>query len=311
MDLIRLAASKYARSTNVLSNGPTVSLPVRNSRACNALAFCTADPNYLAVGLDKVRGDCSLVIWDINTTSPALSMSPSSSEIKVAPPASRPRPIIPRADVGPRADTRILQQHAPTEIVSSLAFLPQSTNLLLAGISHRWLRLFDLRSPVPSTTNVASKVQGIATDPYDQHRLACFGDGTVNIWDARKIAHPVLTFTEKDAGADGAHIRPNSGFSTIEFSSTRRGMLATLQKDAPYVRFWDFRSVEVHPLDASVDGDKQKDPRRSIRRSWANLPWTAVSAAGHQSQHSPKEPDTNPSAVLADTRRSKFGQCLT
>ncbi|KAI6037567.1 hypothetical protein EDC04DRAFT_2702091 [Pisolithus marmoratus] len=132
-----------------LSSGPVAALPVRNSRSCNTLAFCQTDPNYLAVGLDKVRGDPSLIVWDVQTQ-----------------------------DVGPRADPRMLQQHAPTEVVSALSFLPQSTCLLLAGMSFRWFRLFDLRSP--------TKVSGIATNVIDPHQVACCGDGTVTIWDIRK-----------------------------------------------------------------------------------------------------------------------------
>src|ERR1700691_1566832 len=138
VDLLRVEATKHARN-NVLSSGPSVSLPARNSRSCNTLAFCDTDPNYLAVGMDKVRGDSSLVIWDIYSASPALSMPPKSTTMADEDSllSARPHPRIPRADVGPRTDSRVLQQHAPTEIVSALRFLPNSTHLLLAGISHR------------------------------------------------------------------------------------------------------------------------------------------------------------------------------
>lgn len=64
VDLIRVESSN-AGNNNVYTSGPSVTLPLRNSRACNSLAFSQADPNYLAVGLDKVRSDCSLVIWDV------------------------------------------------------------------------------------------------------------------------------------------------------------------------------------------------------------------------------------------------------
>lgn len=315
MDLIRLEAAKYARRNNVLSSGPIVSLPVRNSRSCNALAFCAEDPNYLAVGLDKVRGDSSLVIWDINTALPALSLPVSSpnTSTNFASTATRPHPQIPRGDVGPRTDTKILQQHAPTEIVSSLSFLPQTTHLLLAGISHRWLRLFDLRSPVPSTSSVASKVHGIVTDPFDAHRIGCFGDGLVTIWDARKFLHPVLTFTERDASADGARVRSNSVYTTVEFSSTRRGMLATMERDASYVRLWDLMHAQGSRLDGNgTEGDRSRDSSMSsvqlTKRSWANLPWTA-NPTNSQTIPSPKESESSMSVVLSNTRRSAY-TCL-
>ena len=308
VDLLRLEATKYARN-NVLSSGPTVSLPVRSSRACNSLAFCHADPNYLAVGLDKVRGDSSLVIWDLQSSLPALSL-PSQATTIVEQDSllgSRPHPCIPRGDVGPKADSRILQQHATTEIVSALSFLPNSTHLLLAGISLRWLRLFDLRSHSPSTANVASRVHGIVTDPFDPHRIACFGDGNITVWDGRRLQNPLITFSERDAYADGARRRANSVFTGIEFSSTRRGTLASLEKDSTYVRFWDLLQVQSFRRSNSSDGEVSRDYSRSNRlpkRSWTNLPWTSAPSA---SQESPLEdPQASISAhILADTRRSE------
>jgi len=297
----------------VLSSGPSITLPVRHSRSCNALAFNHIDPHYLAVGLDKVRGESSLIIWDLHTLIPSIALPlVNSLDASILNSESRPQPQIPRIENQTRIDTRILQQHAPTEIVSSLAFLPSSTHLLLAGISHRWLRLFDLRSPSIPSVNVASKVHGIATDPFDPHRIACFGDASITVWDARKLNQPTLTFSERDALADGARIRPGSVYANIEFSSTRRGCLATLEKDSSYVRFWDIAESRIHGIDDSQtggsDGDKSsRESSRAARRSWAaNLPWPT---GGERQNPSPKETSVDipsqQSSVLADTRRSE------
>jgi WD40 repeat protein len=318
IDLFRLEASKYANRNNVLSTGPTVTLPVRNSRSCNSLAFCNVDTNYLAVGLDKVRGDSSLLIWDISTASPILyhnldsdSQDHNHIQIQPSPGIRRPQPQIPRADPGPRVDPRVLQQHASTEFVTSVCFLPQSTHLLLAGVSTRWLRLFDLRSSA-QPISVPSKVHGIATDPFDPHRIACFGDGMVTVWDARKLHLPLLSFTEHDAAADGARLRTrqNGGYVGIEFSSTRRGMLASLEKDATHIRFWDMVGSQPHlyTLDGmALDENKAREVGKSGRRSWTNLSWHA---GQHQALPSPKEQSEAAfgSLVLHDTRRSRFAQ---
>lgn len=305
VELIRLEATRLARN-NVLSSGPVAALPVRNSRSCNTLAFCQADPNYLAVGLDKVRGDPSLVIWDVqscvSTLLPSKVGLPSNDAV-----VARPQPRIAKADVGPRADSRMLQQHAPTEVVSALSFLPQSTCLLLAGMSFRWFRLFDLRSPTSVTTNVASKVSGIATNVIDPHQVACCGDGTVTIWDIRKLPQPLLTFTDKDAVADGERPRSGSVVHHIEFSSTRRGMLAVMEKDSTYVRFWDIRSANA--ADTS-EGERFRDSSqsRASRRSWTNLPWTASGSGPGIGISEFQDPS---SVVLADTRKTKsFGRPL-
>lgn len=322
MDLIRLEAGKQTQRKNTLSSGPSVTLPVRNSRSCNALAFNNVDPNYLAVGLDKVRGDSSLVIWDVSTlaSSLALPLSNTTDSDNSAPAQPRPQPLLPRLENQIRFDSRMLQQHAATEVVSSLAFLPSSTNLILAGISHRWLRLFDLRSPSTPAVNVNAKVHGIATDPFDPHRIACYGDSTVTIWDARRLTHPVLQFTERDALADGAVMRIGATMGNIEFSSTRRGCLATLEKESDYVRFWDVLESRVPGVEGSVvgggssDGEtsRSRDSMRLPKRSWANLPWPT---GGSYQNQSPKETLSSSvelpmqrSFVLSDTRRSK---CLS
>ncbi|KAG6902515.1 hypothetical protein C0995_015708 [Termitomyces sp. Mi166 len=257
------------------------------------------DPNYLASGFDKVRGDCSLIIWDINTASAMLSVplgQTSNHDALKRPP--RPEPIIPQADIGRGVDSRVLQQYASTETVSVVSFLPQSTTQLLAGISYRWLRLFDLRSPVAATLNVASKVQGIATDSFDPHRIACFGDGVITIWDTRKLQTPSLIFTEKDASADGAQLHSNSIFSGLEFSSTRRGLLASMEREASYVRFWNILDVND---DVPLNGSTTQDPARTGKRSWTNIPWTS---GVHQGLPSASNQDSHGS-ILFDTRRTK------
>lgn len=316
---MRLAATKHTRD-GVLSSGPSVSLPIRSSRSCNALSFSPADPNYLAVGLEKVRGDCSLVIWDISSSKPTLSFN-NTTAFRAGTDGlepTRPQPLIQRGDFGPKTDERILQMHAPTEIVSSLAFAPDTHHILWAGISHRWLRLFDVRAPVPSTTNVATKVQGIATDPFVPTRIATFGDGIVSVWDSRRLPQPVLTFSENDAYGDGAkpHLNPPT-FTTIEFSSVRRGTIATLEKDSVHVRFWDLREAQFHEImnersrDSSVSGGRTSGGKLSWANPSSMLSWTASSSGNVHITEGPRDRDPSPSTkapstILVDTRRSEW-----
>ena len=315
---MRLEATKRTRD-GVLSSGPSVSLPVRSSRACNALSFSRADPNYLAVGLEKVRGDFSLVIWDISSSKPTLSFNNAStfSAGNEGLEPTRPLPLIQRGDLGPKTDSRTLQLHASTDAVSSLSFAPDAHYLLWAGISHRWLRLFDVRAPVPSTTNVATKVQGIATDPFVPVRIATFGDGVVSVWDSRRLPQPILTFSEHDAYGDGAkpYLNPST-FTTIEFSSVRRGTIATLDKDSTHVRFWDLQEAQFHEVtnersrDSSISGGRTSGGKLS----WANpsnmLSWTASSSGNiHPTEgrrdRDPSPSTRTPSTFLVNTRKSE------
>lgn len=312
VDLMRLEATKQSKE-RILSSGPTVALPVRNSRACNSLAFSTADPSYLAVGLDKVRGDHSLIVWDVHAAIPLLTLKGEASKSTPhhAPSSSRSNGQSQRErDITPKSGPRLFQQHAQAETVSSVAFLPSSSSLLLAGISHRWLRLFDLRSP-QDTLVVASKVHVVVTDPFEQHRIGCFGDNVATIWDARRLTQPLLTFTEKDAGADGVRAKHGSEFTTVEFSNTRRGILATLGKDAHHVRFWDLQQAEV--VDASPDRTRSRDSSQSgkITRSWTNpssiLPsaWTGGGTSNSSSTVLNSTERRSPyHLILSDTRKS-------
>jgi WD40 repeat protein len=315
---MRLEATKHTRD-GVLSSGPSASLPARNSRPCNALSFSPTDPNYLAVGLEKVRGDCSLVIWDIISSKPALSFGNAKTfgvgNDGLEP--KRPLPLIPRGDFGPKTDVRLLQMHAPTEVVSSLAFAPNAHNLLWAGISHRWLRLFDVRTALPSTSNVATKVQGIATDPFVPTRVATFDDGIVSIWDCRRLPQPILTFSEHDAYGDGAKscLNPPT-FATIEFSSVRRGTIATLEKDSVHVRSWDLQEAQFHEVtnersrDSSVSGGRTSGGKLSWANPSSMLSWTASSGGNIQVAEARRDRDPSPSTrapstILADTRKSE------
>jgi WD repeat-containing protein mio len=244
------------------------------------------------------------MIWDIHNALPLLSDDRFSM-----PDPHTSRTPIPRTETGPRTDSRILQQHAPAEMVSALAFLPNSANMLLAGISNRWLRMFDLRKPTPGTTSAAYKVQSIVTDPFDAHRFGCFGDGLITIWDSRKLPHPILTFSDKDALADGALASQAVLYSTIEFSSVRRGILASLERDGKCVRFWDIQECSAQPIETLA-----REPQRDLitsstnaptRLSWATLPW-ASSAPNHPPQLSPTVVSPLASHVLTNTRHSKI-----
>ncbi|KAK7061340.1 zinc-ribbon-16 domain-containing protein [Favolaschia claudopus] len=320
IDLLRLEATRHTRRTSagnsILSSGPIVSLTARNSRACNALDFCRVDPNFIAVGLDKVRGDSSLVIYDITSarSSLVLELADGLDAAEVVP-LPRPGPHVPRFDINARADQRTVQHHAPTEVVSSVAYVSNSNHLLLAGMSYRWFRLLDIRTPIPAVTSFAAKVQSIVTDPHDAHRLATFGDGAISIWDARKLgAGPMLSFTEKDAAADGAQMRTSAMYAGIEFSSTRRGTLAALHRESSYVRFWDVMSTQATRVNElgenSSDGEAGENSSlssRLTRKSWtAGLPWAGGgSAPSLPSQTVAFNFSKDPDIILGDTRRTK------
>lgn len=270
------------------------------------MAFCDQDTNILVAGLDKVRGESSLLIWDITVAIPLLALDlPLSQDATFStnsPPtqASAPTTVTHNS----RNEPRIVQHYAPQEIVSCLTFLPKTAHLVLAGISYRWLRLFDLRSSSSNVLSVPGKIQAIATDPFDQYRVASIGDNNISIWDTRKLTS-YLMFSERDAAADNAKLRVGSVFSTIEFSSTRRGCLATLEKDSAYVRFWDLVNT-TGPSREIVGSTPKGSGKASTNRSWsATLPWQ-IGGLGTMKQGTSSTDFAASSLVLTNTRRSEL-----
>ncbi|KAG9294908.1 hypothetical protein G9A89_003248 [Geosiphon pyriformis] len=62
------------------SSQQPLQLNVRYLRACNVVRFCEVEPNLLATGLEKVRNDYSLLIWDLEQAT--NSSIPTASDYK-------------------------------------------------------------------------------------------------------------------------------------------------------------------------------------------------------------------------------------
>lgn len=256
------------------------------------------------------------MIWDLETTLPKLAISlpaptPGLDYFPSSPPLHSPSTSFTGAES--RTTPRILHQTAPAEIVSAVAFMPHSTHVLLAGISGRFIRLHDLRAPTAPPTTLPCKVQTLATDPFDAHRFACAGDsGTVAVWDMRALAGPLLTFSHADSAGDGARTRGAVGAPAIEFSRTRRGVLATMEKDATQVRLWSLQDAPVdgpRRVEAPKAISRESSQNRTPRLSWTNpsslmSSWTGGSPSAGVAAPTPGV-DTAPyHLVLANTWKS-------
>lgn len=99
-------------------------LGLKMTRTCQAVAFNTQ--GLLAVGLDRVRMDQSLHIWDVNRLS-SLGQSVSGF-----PP-----------DAAPLAES--VTRLEPSVSVSSIKFFEDNPQTLVAGIKAQGLRIHDLR----------------------------------------------------------------------------------------------------------------------------------------------------------------------
>ena len=92
------------------------SFPVKHQRKCNTIAF--SSKNFLATGLDRVRNDFCMNIYDLNVPSPA-SQEP-------------------------------YKKLAVSEAISSVKFFSSQPDTLVAGVFRQCVRLYDLRGRLNS-----------------------------------------------------------------------------------------------------------------------------------------------------------------
>lgn len=101
----------------------SLSFPIRNQRYCNAVAFSTH--GLLAAGLDKVRTDFCLNIWDVNQRIAAANT---------------------RGAIGAdRHATEPLRKLASSEPITSIKFFRDQPDMLVTGVKGQFVRIYDLR----------------------------------------------------------------------------------------------------------------------------------------------------------------------
>ena len=148
-------------------SSPNVSLPAKRQRLCNAVAF--SKTGLLAAGLEGIRNDFCLNIWDVNQRLPTVS-SPGGSSSK---PFVEP-----------------YRRFASSEAISSIKFFSGQPEVFVAGIKGKGIRIYDLRENTgsPSLVFKTDSVFNIAIDPLDENYFACAGvpdERTIQVWDCR------------------------------------------------------------------------------------------------------------------------------
>jgi WD40 repeat protein len=86
--------------------------PIRHQRKCNSIAF--SNKNLLATGLDRVRNDVCLNIYDLNDSRVTSKDEP-------------------------------YKKLASSEAISSIKFFSGQPDTLIAGVSRQYVRIYDLR----------------------------------------------------------------------------------------------------------------------------------------------------------------------
>ncbi|PKY06529.1 hypothetical protein P168DRAFT_295600 [Aspergillus campestris IBT 28561] len=196
------------------SEAESFSFPIRHQRYCNAVAFSTH--GLLAAGLDRVRNDFCLNIWDVNQR---LAMR------------------------GARGFVEPLRKLASSEPITSIKFFRDQPDTLVTGVKGQFVRIYDLREGPgnPSLQFPTRCVHNLAIDWLDENYIAsCLpsNEATICVWDRRVGSRfapgigptnvpgpdiqpgPALEFRNV--------VAPKSSIWSLRFSRTKRGCLGVL-----------------------------------------------------------------------------------
>lgn len=184
-----VAVGQWSGEATVLridNNSQSLSLPIKHQRLCNAVTF--SKTGLLATGLERVRNDFCLNVWDI---SQRLSNNASSGQ------------------GSGRQYLEPIRKLASSEAITSIKFFHDQPDILLCGVKGACLRIYDIRESTgsPSLQFQTSCVHNIAIDPLDENYFASAGppkDLTVHIWD-RRLAQS----TASNLGSGSSHTYPN------------------------------------------------------------------------------------------------------
>lgn len=238
---------------------PSISLQAKHQRLCNAVTFSRT--GLLGAGLERVRNDFCLNIWDVNQRLPTVS----------SPGGGPPKPFV-----------EPYRKFASSEAISSIKFFTAQPEVLVAGVKGRGIRIFDLRESTgnPSLHFKTDSVYNIAIDPLDENYFACAGapkDTMVQIWDRRSGSpytaaslgsglepgaqpdRPVLEYQEMLSGHKGSTQVPNwdgsgpktSSMWSLRYCKGKSGCLGALSSNG------EFRVFETkHSYSSSTEQHK-------------------------------------------------------
>ena len=208
-----------------------ISFPIRSQRLCNAVALNTQ--GLLAAGLDKVRNDFCLNIWDLNQRVPSIA-GPGTYGFSSD-----------KGHVDPYAKL------ASSEPITSIKFFVDQPQTLVAGVKAQFVRLYDLREPHGSATlQFATRcVHNLAIDPCDENYIAsCMptNDPTISVWDRRVGSRSHLqgsSFSSSDSNSSGPLLELKSiadaqgSIWSLRFAKSRRGCLGMLTSTGQFKTF--------------------------------------------------------------------------
>ncbi|KIW06348.1 uncharacterized protein PV09_02810 [Verruconis gallopava] len=193
-----------------------VSFPIRYPRKCNSIAFSTKD--FLATGLDRVRNDHCMNIYDLQGNNSAGLRS-----------------------------TEPFRKLASSEPISSIKFFVNQPDTLVCGVTRQCIRLFDIRDNNSSGAHffTTRQVHNLAIDPLDENYFISAGpagEPIVSVWDRRMASKSSPSTPSSESGPAGAvlEMKPavensnNANIWALRYSGTKRGCFGVLSSTGEF-----------------------------------------------------------------------------
>ncbi|KAL8657363.1 MAG: hypothetical protein Q9226_001989 [Calogaya cf. arnoldii] len=206
-----------------------ITLPVRQQRPCNAVAF--SKTGLLATGLERVRNDFCLNIWDVSRR--------SSENVSII---SSPG----------RSSLEPIRKLASSEAITSIRFFLSQPDTLVVGVKGTCIRLYDLRENVgnvPLQFQTAS-VHNLAIDPLNENYFASAvtqKDTTIQIWD-RRFGFPSSAASLGSGPSQSAPLGP-----VLEYANAFESPASTAQTNIWSLRYCKGQSGYLGALASNGD----------------------------------------------------------
>ncbi|CRK22686.1 hypothetical protein BN1708_003619, partial [Verticillium longisporum] len=275
-----------------------IELGLKMTRMCQAVAFNTQ--GILAVGLERVRMDQSLHIWDLNR----LSMD------KVAKGFAK--------DMAPFTEPVTRLEHSAS--ISSIKFFEDNPQTLVIGLKSQGLRVYDLRDPSTAKLQFSTRCNNnLAIDPDPNYFASSALDQPgVLVWDrratSRAVASPLRTrragTEEPEEGRKTSLLRERRGTNEHDddeprFRAPSRAQTEVAQNRAASHHF------QTQPPTLDPSSNNSALPRRRIGSSALNPSRLASpstpSALGGRRYFERSTPDRDGNSV-ADKLAEERGQ---
>ncbi|XP_039248186.2 GATOR2 complex protein MIOS-A-like [Styela clava] len=201
-----------------LNNG----LIYQGSKPCTALAWNHGQPSLLAMGMDRSRSENSLLIWDLSS-----GHGSDVDDAKNGKQAHRPQ-----------------YETCYAEAVNSTLWSKNDSKTVIAGVSNKSLRMYDLRNIRSPTSAVTTRaVFGLCQDPCLDTQFASYFENQLYTWDYRNFSKPAAVVSAK------------FNILKAEWCPTRKGLLATVSgslSDGQIIRVYDLSHTMVTDSDQDI-----------------------------------------------------------